>query len=831
MLLNYLKLAIRLFLRNPFFSIINVAGLSVGFTAFFILWQHSLHEMKSDQFHRRWQDIVRLNFHVNDGVFNEKIAVIHPAFTRQIATSLPELSDHTRLGFQNEFNTAFTGDHGKEISLTYINPRNEKAAFKEDKLVYADQNIFDFFTIEILSGDRETFLNEPNCIVLSDKLAHKYFANEPAVGATLLLNDSLPLLVTGVYKSLPANSHLDFEAVLPIKRIEKRIEQIELKSNAWFTCYFRLPEHVNRELLTTKIEGLKVDLLTKPFDQFNWTTTNWKAQLQPLAEIAFEKVRGDDFIVKSKLLLTVFGAIAVVVLLMAWVNFINMTITASSKRVKELVARLGVGARPGQLIVQFVIEAAVVNFISLSLAITLVQLLKTPSRLLLSFNIPEWKETSAFSLWIIAIFLFSGVLFSGIYPALITLKRTPGSLFGGVKMRSGHTSLSYWMTISQFSMAVVLIIWAFAVYGQMNFILNKNLGFRKDNVVVVDLPYLASSSFANDLRSFLNRIRTLDGIGNYAVSTTVAGDNEPLGIAFKQTESGNVIGAASDGGVDDRFLGFYEIELLAGRNFLPDHPSDKNSIIVSRKVLKKLDVQTPEEAIGRKLIVLHPEMQNPAEIIGVIEDYNRMPLIAGFQSYWSDDMGVALIYGNHLLPEKRSKKVSIRINSAHFDKTISQINTVYEESFQGNLFNWYLLDQHINRHYQNDKIIRNQILLFTCLTIGIACLGLLGMVSYKAVEKNKEIGIRKILGAQLHQIAGILLNTTIRQISIAMVIGIPIAYYLVQLYKANFVAHIAVQWWHYLLPLVILMLILISSILVVVWKAARTNPVEALRYE
>ena len=196
MLLNYLKLAIRLFIRNPFFSII--VGGSVGWvTAFFDSRQHSQHEMKSDRFHRRWQDIVRLNFHVNDGVFQpEKIAVIHPAFTRRIATSLPELSDHTRSGFQNQFNTAFPAIMARRFPLRTSTHETRKLHSRRIKLVYADQNIFDFFTIEILSGDRETFLNEPNCIVLSDELAHKYFANEPAVGATLLLNDSLPLSVT-----------------------------------------------------------------------------------------------------------------------------------------------------------------------------------------------------------------------------------------------------------------------------------------------------------------------------------------------------------------------------------------------------------------------------------------------------------------------------------------------------------------------------------------------------------------------------------------------------------------------------------------------------------
>ena len=831
MFFNYLKLSFRLLIRNPFFTFINVLGLSIGFAVFFILWQYSQNELKSDQFHSDWERIVRLNFDVNDDVFHERMAVIHPAFSRQLAEKLPELSEHTLLGFQNEFNRSFTGDHGKEISFTYINSQNQKIAFKEQKLVYADRNLFEFFNIQLIAGDKRTVLNEPNAIVLSEKLASKYFGHSPPIGSVLLLNDSISLIVTGIYKNLPGNSSFDFEGVMSISRIEKNINEIDMRVQAWFTCYFKLPESVDREALIAKIEAVKVDLLTKPFEQVNLSAANLKAALQPLHEIAYERIRGDDFIVKSKPLLTVFGVIAIVVLMMAWINFINMTIAASTKRIKELAARLGVGARPHQFIVQFIVESVVVNVISLFVAVTLIQLLKNPAHVLLNFPFPEWKETSTLSLWMTGVFLLSGICCSGIYPAVITLKRTPISLFGSSSIRKGNTSLSYGMTIAQFSIAVVLIIWAFAVFEQINFILNRNLGFRRDHVVIIDLPYLATSSFTSDLSGFLKRIESVAGVDHYTVSSSVAGDNEPIGVVFRKTEESTIFGAASDGGVDDRFLNFYGIKLLAGRNFLPDHPGDKNAIIVSKKVLKRLHIKTPEEAVGVKLLILTPPTQEPAKIIGVVEDYNRMPLIAGFQSYWNDDLGVGLTYGNHLQPMQRPKKVSLQIRTDDFDVTLKHISALYGASFHGTLFNWYFLDQHVNHHYQGEKIIRNQILVFTGLAIGIACLGLLGMVSYKVVEKTKEIGIRKVLGAQLHQIAKILLSVTIRQIVIAILIGVPTAYYLMQRYLEKFSDRIVLHWWHFAIPVGLLLFIMFITIVSVLFKAARTNPVESLRYE
>ena len=428
-------------------------------------------------------------------------------------------------------------------------------------------------------------------------------------------------------------------------------------------------------------------------------------------------------------------------------------------------------------------------------------------------------------------FLLSGIFCSGLYPAYITLCRTPASLFGSISIRSRRNSLVHFLTIAQFTSAVVLVICAFAVFNQIRFVLGKDLGFKRDRIVILDLPYLLSSSFKDDLSSFLKQIQSLPDVENYAVSSTVAGDNEPIGLVFRKTDESTVIGAASDGVVDERFLSLYGIQLVAGRNFIPDHPADQNAIIISRKILKSLGVASATAAVGKKVIVLNSTSEQPAEIIGVIEDYTRMPLVAGFQSYWNDNMGVCLTYGNHLQPMQRPKKVSLQIRADNFDATLKRINSLFAYSFQGTLFNWYFLDQHINRHYKGEKIIRNQILVFTGLAIGIACLGLLGMISYRAIDKNREMGIRKVFGAQRHQLTRVLVNTAIKEVCVSIIIGVPIAYYFVQQYNQNFIDRIPIQWWHFALPLVMLMSILLGSIAVVLWRAMHANPAESLRYE
>jgi putative ABC transport system permease protein len=288
----------------------------------------------------------------------------------------------------------------------------------------------------------------------------------------------------------------------------------------------------------------------------------------------------------------------------------------------------------------------------------------------------------------------------------------------------------------------------------------------------------------------------------------------------------------SDGGVDERFIPFYGLKLLAGRNFLPDNPADKRSVIFSLQTVKNVGLN-PATAIGKVVrIGKYPwrPFGTEAEIIGVIEEhrYNPLYLESGINIA---NRGTILTYGNFLYPKNKPLKLSIRINSQNIGQTIETIEKHYMRIFPERLFHWYFLEDHMNTHYQSENIARNQILLFTCIAIGIACLGLLGMISNKVVQKTKEIGIRKVLGAELHQIAQILLNTTIKQTMISTAIGIPVAFYLTQQYLEKFSERISLQWWHFTLPIGILIVILFVSIASVLWKATRTNPVDSLRYE
>lgn len=372
---------------------------------------------------------------------------------------------------------------------------------------------------------------------------------------------------------------------------------------------------------------------------------------------------------------------------------------------------------------------------------------------------------------------------------------------------------------------MVLIVWIFALHNQLTFISNRNIGLNQHQVLIIDLPPVPTSNFYTDIDQLAQQASALPEVSGHTVSNNVSADavDGMLGMAIEEGKSG--IQVDCNGGVDENFIPFYSIKLLAGRNFQADRPSDRSSILISRGAMYRLGIERPEDAVGLRL---HWPV---SEIIGVFEDYTLRPLIKGEDFRYGGIPGLALTYKDFLAPDKQPRKISFRVEPANFDQTIENLKIIYHSIFPGNVFNWYFLHEHINNQYQSDRTARNQILFFSTLAVGIACLGLFGMISNKVVEKTKEIGIRKVLGAELYQIAQILANTTIKQAILSTVVGIPVAFYLTEQYLDKFIERVSLQWWHFTVPVLLLVAIMFATIASILWKAATKNPVEALKYE
>jgi putative ABC transport system permease protein len=839
MLLNYFKLAIRLLIRNPFFTLINVIGLSIGYTVFFILWQYSENELRSDQFHKDFERIYRLTWldkaAIGQGTIGESVITgTTAALLPLLVEDIPEVAIGLRISTQTYFSPRFTGDHDKEIYFSYTDVDEIRRSFLEHEVIYADTNLFNFFTIPLIRGNANQALKEQNAVVLSEKLAHKYFGSRDPMGAIIMLNDSIPLVVNGVFKNLPANSHLNFEAVISMLRIQKNLEEITFSREAFFHSYLKVHPGSEVDKVQQKVFTASKAYCRKEFERWNWNIDNYVPILQPLKNVPFETFRSDDLAPKSKFILTIFQWAGIVILVMAWINYINLTISNNHKRFKEIGARTAVGAGRKHFFSQFMIEASLINFLSLLLAVTLYQLFKIPAEILFGFNLEGSWDAPFSTLLMIALFCFCGMFITGFYPALITLGQLPGKLFATSKRKFQNNLLGGWLTICQFVVAVILVVWIFGVSGQINHVINKNLGFTRDAVIVIDLPFLRSSAFENRLDAFVNEVSAFPQVEDYAVSSSVPGDDDRNGIGLQRNEASQFLGVGTNGGVDNHFIPFFSLNLLAGRNFRWNYPADRNSIIVSTIVLQRLGISNPADGVGKRVFIEQGAWSHkmvPCEIIGVIEDYGRQPLFSVEKVQWPNSDGVALTYGNHLELENVHKKISLKLKMTGFQSTIEKIKSAYKSSFRSSLFNWYFLDDYINRHYQSEKIVNNQILLFTFIAIAIACLGLLGMMSCKVAARTKEIGIRKVLGADLRHIAHILLDSTLKQVVIASLVGIPLSFYLTQQYLEKFSDRIQLQWWHFALPVAILLTIMFATIASVLWKTARSNPVEALRYE
>jgi putative ABC transport system permease protein len=833
MLLNYLKLSLRLMVRNPFFTFINVAGLSVGFAVFLVLWQYAQRELKSDQQWKDWERIARLGFlweWSDDGENwdSEKYGVSVPSFPVRVAADFPELESFTRILYRNNFTRELTG-FDKDIVVEYERPGYAEVKMLEEKVVMADANLFEFFSIPLQKGDAAYVLKDVNAIVISTSIAQKYFGQEEPLGKIISINKQ-PHIVTGVFNDLPPNTHLDFEIVLSNRG----------KLDYWATAFIApcvlayvksssLPDwleferKLNQPEMIEKYAGRALRLLKGKITNLT----------QPLDEVAFgQKWSGDQFNPKSEILLRIFQSVGLLVLVLAFVNYISLTTSRIKLRQTEIATRKVSGAASSDFIKQFTIESALIFIIALAFAFTLLQLVKYPLQMALQIPVFEIDlESVLLMLSVVALM----ILLSAAYPTYLSAIPKIRDLFSKGNHLKGNLTFQWSLTSLQLSIAVVLMIWGFMIYSQVTYLLSKDLGFSKENLVTIEAPVFKGAQYQSDVEVFQTKLRSLAGIQSITSSSSVMGD-PVLRMGVKRSVNSNHVGVDTNGGVDEHFIPFYNIHLLAGRNFT--ETDRDNSIIVSEGALPRLGFASAEEAVGTtiqiegKPTVTDTILWRGVTIIGVIKSYRLRPMLKFSSDHNAKaDAGILLTYKHYLNADLQPERFTLRVEAAETDAALRAAEQVYAEMFPGNVFRWYFLDDHVNRHYRSEKIWRNQILFFTCLAIGIACLGMLGMIANKASEKTKEIGIRKVLGAELHQIAQLLLNTTARQILIATLIGIPIAHYLTQQYLEKFSERIVLQWWHFALPVLILVLIMLATVASVLWKAAKNNPVEALKYE
>lgn len=831
MILSYIKLAVRILLRNPFNSLINIVGLAIGFAAFYVLWQYSQAELHADQFSPGANRIFRVGLiqrypENTGGVKEGRLGVADPELTRQIAMEVEGVEDYTRIFPQAVWSPGHVPAHGQEVYFAAEQSGNRRV-FNEHRVVYADANVFGFFGLPLLQGDVKTVLAEPNSVAISNEVANRYFGKTDALGRTLRLNDLVELRVTGVFPPLPPNTHHNFDIAISSATLGNNISTIKLTLGGP-RCYLRLKEGADPAVVERQVQAVAAAYYVPVF-KAACNACEADAFIQPLADIAFtEGYWFDTFTPRSKYMLVVLSSISILILVMAWINYFNLATSASLKRIKELAARKTIGARYGDFVRQFFVESLTVNIVAVVLAVVILQSVRFEVADRLDFYLPDLSQVSISTVVIGSIAFAAGVVFTGVYPVFMALRRSPGALFSVSKQQRKGNLFSGALTACQLAFAVILIVWVFAVHLQLDFVLTKDLGFNRDQVIAVDLPPVKKENFNSQLASFLGGVQSVTGVENYAVSNSLPSVNAAFMVFEKDGKS---YAPQTNGGVDERFLELYHIPLLAGRNFRADNPADQMSLIISRTTARRMGYEKPEDAVGSQVRVTTRNFGQQValvEIIGVMEDYRVDPMFSSF----NNKDGVALTYKGGIMESNLPPaRVSLLVNGRNAPAVMEAVASHYASAFPGDVFSWSFLDMQIARFYEQERITRNQITFFTLLAILIASMGLLGVMRNQAADRVKEMGIRKVLGAEFYHLSAILLSGAARHTLIAVVAGIPLAIYLTQQYLEKFSDRVSLGWWHYAIPVIALALIMVGTVAGTLVKVARANPVDSLRAE
>lgn len=803
---NYIKLALRNLLKNKLFSLVNFTGLSLGIAASLILFLYIENESGYDKFHAGVNNIYRLRCdNLDNGKYTERMARTNGPVAKELKERFPEIDKVVQLN-KDEMTGMISNDH---------------FTFRLKNSFFASEDFFNVFSYGLINGDRNTVLKELDAIVLSESLAKKFFGNEPAVGKTLLFNRQYPMKVTGVFKDIPSNSHLKFESLISYCTLLKYLAPyLETEWNAGESnyTYLKLKPGADPQQLEKKFPAMVKDKLGAEFFAKGHDKQFF---LMPLTDIhLYSHYDGEIEANGDGRALQFFIIIAFVIMIIAWINYINLSIVKSFERYKEIGIRIVSGGAKGEIRRQFIIEAVLFNLLCVAFAVIIA---KTAYPYFsdytgMEINEDTWASKHLWGRFFIAI--VAGTVLSSIYPAFVLTSVNPVAVLKGMKNKvTAGFSFRRALITFQFAISIALITGTIVILKQVSFMQNSNTGVNIEQTLVIHKPSLTDSSWFQKLDAFKNNLKQHAFIKNVCLSRYVPGESIDYSQGFvKQANNPSKKTALLYNNFsDNEFIDLYNLKLIAGRGFLPGKKN--NEIIINRKALAQLDFKKPEDAIGQK--IYNEGWKYEHTIVGVIEDFHQRSLKENFLPtafMQFEDPGL-------------SNKFSVKIQTEDMKIAISQIEKTWQTVFPGNAFEYFFLDEQYNNQYKADIQFGSIFLLFSTLAIIIACIGLFALTLYTIVHRTKEIAIRKVIGASAYQIFNILTKDYLWLISIATLISIPSMYYIMSKWLGHYAYRIGLSIWFFIIPVFILLLVVLASVSFQVVKAIRTNPVKSLRTE
>jgi len=806
---NYFKIAIRNFKKQPFFTFLNTFGLAVGMAGALLITLYIYDELSYDTMFTDVDDIYRINVDISYGANKNALATVPPPMAAVVINDYPQVEAITRL---RGWGSMLVHKEGSEKNI------------KSQRNMFADPSFFSLFGINMLEGDVNTALNEPNTLVITKSAATTYFGNKPALGKRLILDNNEVFTVTGVIANFPKNSFLrDYFMLMSMSSFE------DAKSNNWgsnnYSTFVKLSPKTDIGKFETKLQDVyknhafpyfrKTFLSNITLESFKNNGNKFRYSLIPLKDIHLNSDRTAELSANNDIeTIYIFSFIGLFLILLASVNFMNLSTVQSLKRAKEVGIRKTLGSNKRDLIKQFLIESNVMVLISSALALVIA------IAALSYFNDLSGKKLEIpFSnpfFWImsVTVVLFLGLI-SGSYPAFFMTRFLPAKVLkgngqsgiDGSKVRNG-------LVIFQFAISVFLMISTLVVYQQLQYIENKDLGYKKDQVLIIEDVYSAG----NKVQSLKEEIKKLSTVENTTITSFLPTPSNRNDQSF--TLEGDAPGDHSvqiqKWDVDYDYLSTLKIELVKGRNFDSKFSTDSTAIIVNETTVSKYGL-TPEKIIGKR--IKDDSDSITYSIIGVVKDFH----ISSLRNI-IDPVGLRL-------SRRTSNNLVVKLKSGNFPKTITQIESVWNKIVNGQTFSYYFMDDSFNNVYNSEQRIGRIFITFTILSILIACLGLFGLAAFNAEKRIKEVGVRKVLGANVGQIAYILSIDFLRLVIIAIIVAFPIGWFAMNRWLEDFSYHVQISWWVFISVAILAILISILTVSFQAIKAATANPTKSLKTE
>jgi putative ABC transport system permease protein len=812
MLRHYIRKEWRYICRDKVFTAINLLGLTLGMATCLLILLYSVFELRYDRFHQHADRIYRITTSLyanNKLITNSALAPVSAGPT--VSGEFAEVTLQGRLVSTRSWfdcNVSYT-DHGSAI------------VFHERNLYYADAAILNIFTFIFEQGDPATALTSPFSAVITSSVSRKYFGDANAIGKVLRMkgsSDEHDYTVTGVIQDLPENSHLDAAILLSMHSLENNIY---FKN---FDCYTYLvtAPHTDASRMQAKLRDFSLHYRPETLGKDD----RIHLSLQPVTDIHLDNWLHDDIQpAGNKIAIYFLIAVAFAILLIAWINYVNMTLSRAVTRAKEVGIRKVSGASRLQLLLQFVVESVIVNALSILLAMMLVYFALPFFNSITGIDVPySYLLTVLFSPAgiLVAIVFTGGILFTSIYPAQAMASYNPAVVLKGkVSGKSKGGVLRKALVVFQFTCASSLAMAVFVFYEQFTFMQRQNIGIDIDRTIVVKAPSMADSTYQARMAAFKTKLQRQSVIRTITSSSSVPGEQiDWTGVIRKENDEGRLNFAINV--VDEDFIAAYKLRLLAGRNFVQaDYPTGKFGDKVEPVMLNKTAaIQLGFDAIDRSIGSFIYWNDEKCEVIGIVDDYHQQSL--------KDALSPIVFTAN------QGPSMSLKLqhdDALSVTHAIHQIRHHWREFFPESPFEYVLLDDLYSQQYISDKRIARLFQFFCLLAIVISALGLFGLVSFTVRQRVKEVGIRKVLGASPVNLVALLNKEFLLLVGIASVTAGPIAYIGISQWLQSFAYHIDLTGWHIIVPVLLVSAIALSVISLHTVKAARGNPVDALKHE